>query len=756
MSDGAPIDEMVTTVNSAVLGPLAAAVTSILITTGESEAWSVAVDVLEGLLDADSAIGLEVLHDDRAVARATASLPLRLDDEFPVAPDSQLAYVASRSEVVTSPDLDWEDRFVAGAVLTRCGIRSSISARFPLGDGWGVLGTYWITTDGCVSVDSQVFELVVRIAGSHIAHLRRQSGLEVSARRDALTGVWNREASMRELAGRLSTAHPPIVLIIDLDGFKSVNDDLGHQAGDIVLKAIAARIERGVPVGQHVGRLGGDEFIVLLDDDLSSTMRLSERLVGAIEEAISVEGRVVQISASIGVARADDDEDATSLIGRADAAMYAAKSSGRGQVKLSEDRRRRRRLQVGRSNLRPRPAEPHTPMNLVVVDKAISGLRIVVQPIVDVQTGRVRGVEALTRGPVGHRLEYPDHLFSTAATFGRLAELELEAKRRAFALPLPTDVVLFINLEPILMADPGWLDSMQSVWSAAALDRPVVAEITERAVLASPGRLLSAVTACRRLGWRIALDDVGARAESLAALRWIRPDVVKLDTGLIHGQNATHTTQVAAAVAAYRDAAPSTEVVAEGVENDRHLLLTSLLGADLLQGYLIGRPSPVDEVDFSVRPSLRAFADRSVDSSERIGTKRDLLGLSRHIESVALTSDTVLLAALQRDEFLSVPTRRQYAAIARRCGFVGLLGENLTTAAGSSMPGAHIADLTHDDPLTRRWQVVAISPTTSIALVATELDNDGAVDDMDRLFRYRFVTERAAVDEAARELLHYF
>ena len=475
-----------------------------------------------------------------------------------------------------------------------------------------------------------------------------------------------------------------------------------------------------------------------------------------MEEAISLRHHVVQISASIGVARVDEGDDAASVIRRADAAMYAAKAAGRGQVKLADDRRRTNRAEIGRSVIgRRRPSDGR--VNLATVESAIAGMRILVQPIVDIRTGLVRAVEALARGPVGHPLEYPDELFPTATTFGRLAEVELEAKRLAFALPLPDDVQLFINLEAILLADPTWLERMQVLWAVAGVPaQPVVAEITERAVLTSPGRLLAAVDACRSLGWRIALDDVGVRTESLTALRWVRPDVIKLDTGLISGENATHMSQVAAAVAAYRDVEPAAEVVAEGLEHDRHLALTSLLGADLVQGYLIGRPSPLSEVDYGVRSQVRTFADVNIAATERIGTKRDLLALSRHVESVALTSDTVLLAALQRDEFLSTRTRRQYAAIARRCGFVGLLGQDLIAAAGSTMPGARIADLNPDDPLIERWEVVAVSPTTSIALLATEIDTPSDIEDMDRLFRYRFLTERRAVDAAARELLLYF
>jgi diguanylate cyclase (GGDEF)-like protein len=736
---------------------LSAAVTTALAVEGEPGAWALAAQEAARLCGADAAMAIEILPNDRAVIRSVVAIPLRLDEEFPIAPDSQAAFIARSDEIVVSPDLATEDRFVAGALLTRCGIQSSVSARFALEDGhWGLLGVYWLAP-GCPGrADVSEFELFVKVVGTVIPQHRSRRRLELSARRDSLTGLWNREASLRALADRLGSGATPTVLLIDLDGFKSVNDELGHRAGDTVLAVTAERLDRLVTTGGLVGRLGGDEFIVILDEtDRAEASRLASRLIGAIEETIGAEGRIVQVSASIGVAEASPGNDAALLINRADRAMYAAKAAGRGRVHLAPVARRGHGGAAGLDG--PGTASVGADEYcLATIDEALGGLRMLVQPIVDARTHALMAADALVRGPAGHSLELPDVLFPIATTFGRLGRLELEAKRLAFALPLPAGLPLFVNLEPILLSDPVWFGALRDLWSEASPSREVVAEITERAVLASPGRLLAAVEACRELGWRIALDNVGSRTETLAALRWLEPDVVKVDTGVLLARNTAHAANVAAALAAYRDD-HDLRIVAGGVESERHLDFTSLLGADYLAGSLFGCPAAPEDISGAGRRSRAHQAAVGRTSTDRIVTKRDLLGLSRSLESVALTADTVVLASFQRAEHLTKRTRRQYAALARRCGFVGLLGHGLRRAVASNVPGAHVADLDPDDPLTRSWHVVVISPTTSIALLADEVEM-GPIEapDMERLFRYRLSTGRSAVDDAARRLLRYF
>ncbi len=396
-----------------------------------------------------------------------------------------------------------------------------------------------------------------------------------------------------------------------------------------------------------------------------------------------------------------------------------------------------------------------------MVDDSIANLSVVVQPIVEATTGALHGVEALTRGVRGTALEFPDRLFNAATTFGRVGELELASKRLAFDLDLDDDVTLYINLEPTLLCDGDWLSRLAEAWHSSGTHRPVVAEITERAVMDHPGRLLGAVAACRRLGWQIALDDVGSRSESLAALRWIEPDIVKLDMSLIRNENPAHSAHVVAAVAAYRTntSRHGVIVIAEGVETEADAALADVLGADLLQGYRYGRPGPVADLLVCDDTLSDPMPPRTIPYlGERIGSKTDLLGMSRHIEAAALSADCIVLSTLQDVANFPRRTRRQYRAMARRCSFVGVLGTNVTSAAEAEVTGIRLVDLAPDDPLVKTWQVLAMSPTMSLGLLATELPPgpNGPLADPDRLFRYQFVTRSSDVEVAVRRLLRYF
>ncbi|MEP4649850.1 MAG: DICT sensory domain-containing protein, partial [Ilumatobacter sp.] len=134
----------------------------------------------------------------------------------------------------------------------------------------------------------------------------------------------------------------------------------------------------------------------------------------------------------------------------------------------------------------------------------------------------------------------------------------------------------------------------------------------------------------------------------------------------------------------------------------------------------------------------------------------DLLAMSRHIEAAALSPDCVVLATLQDVSNFTRPTRRQYRAMARRCGFVGVLGRNVSSVPSSEVTGIRLVDLADDDPITSSWQVLAMSPTVSLGFVATEIDTTDDVDDMERVFRYRLVSHPTEVERAVRRLLRYF
>ena len=728
-----------------------------------ADVWTATVHCLGEAFPECSVAAMEFVESDRAVVRASSRLGefTRSEVPVPISPDSQAAFVIASPEVVTSHDLRDEIRFVPSSFLTLRGARSSISAPCTTPSGRpGIVGVQSHHVGAFDGSDAALLGAVGGLLTQALSVVARRTELEVASSVDPLTKVMSRGAIFDVLARRLDEGRRTQVALIDLDGFAVVNERHGHLVGDRVLERLARRLEQSTDLEDSVGRLGSDEFLIVGDaHDVAETTHRAQRLVGHVEQMVLVGSASTQVSASIGVATSRPGDDIGSMLARADHLMHGAKASGRGQVAV--DRTVPDIVADATSTLSgstqptPSPARPAaptaTPITVDVVDEAIAGVGVVFQKIVHAHDGSTFGVEALTRGPAGHPLEYPDRLFASATTFGRLGELELAAKRAAFCELLPDDVPLFVNLEPSLLCDPTWLGRLAEVWTDSGTRRPIVAEITERAVLLSPGSLLDAVDAVRSLGWDVALDDVGARSESLAALRLVRPDIVKLDMGLIRGDNRAHAAHVGAAVAGYREEHPCS-IVAEGIETARDRALADVLGADLLQGYLFGRPASLDAQPISVDPTA------SVSSSERwrVGRKADLLHVSRHVESLVNTPDAVLLATVQHADHFTARTRRQYSTLSRRAGFVGVLGESIGVHAAAT-PGVRLVDLDHDDATCLEWNVVILSPTKSIALLATEVDPHGDdVDQDDRRFRYRLVSDLAEVEQAARRLMRYF
>lgn len=720
----------------------------------EHDIWAEAASFARDHFGADLGASVEFFPNDRAIFRSSEGFPNITDGlEFAVAPDSQAAFIRASNDVCVAGDINSDERFQAPGLLTSVGVHSTMGVAFDLASGnRGLLGVYTYQPDQFGQSDHETLGALASLVATAIDRLRLQRRLEVGASVDVVTGLDTRAAILNDLGRRLDANERVTALLVDLDGFKSVNDQHGHRAGDEVLRAIATRIARSVGVGDRVGRLGGDEFLLLFRGH-TGTIR-AEHLIGHIEEVIMVDARSISVSASIGISSSRQDDDVTMMLERADRKMYEAKALGRGHVRAEAP--------VERRNVHDRPGSTELPgADLAIVDHAIANLAIVVQPIVEATTGALHGVEALTRGPAGSSLEYPDRLFNAATTFGRLGELELASKRLAFDLDLDRNVTLFINLEPSLLCDTQWLAQLADAWDASNASRPVVAEVTERSVMDHPGLLLTAVDACRKLGWRIALDDVGARSESLAALRWIEPDIIKLDISLIRNENPAHSAHVVAAVAAYRDhlSRQGVIVIAEGVETAQDAALAEALGADLLQGFRYGRPCPFEQLTVNNECSSALDATRPIPYlGYRIGSKADLLNISRHIEASAVSGDGVVLSTLQDMSHFTRRTRLQYRAMARRCGFVGVLGVGVESAPQSEVTGVRLANLSPDDSLANTWQVLAMSPTTSLGLLATELPHESAQAPVDsgRLFSYRLVSSPDDVETAARALLHHF
>ncbi len=413
------------------------------------------------------------------------------------------------------------------------------------------------------------------------------------ARTDELTGLPNRRVLLEEAQRILTTAaarRPAALLLLDLDGFKEVNDSLGHSAGDALLRQVGPRLRGGLTDRDVLARLGGDEFAVLLADaDLASAQATAERLRELLLQPFGVDGTRLHVGVSIGVATAPvPAATVTELLRCADVAMYTAKASREGVRAYVPD------PHSGTGD------RLHTMEELRTALDEGGQLAVHLQPQVDLGDGRVVGAEALVRWHHPTRgLLSPAALLPAAEQAGLLrplADTVLELSLTAAARWWPDRrVPVSVNLSA---ADVTDLDLPAKV--ARALARhglPAAAltlELVEDTLMADPDRGRVVLGELRRLGVRTSIDDYGTGYSSLAYLRHLPADELKLDRSLIQdvGCDPRAAAIVRHTVALAHDLGLT--LTAEGVEDADTATALAALGCDTAQGYAIARPMPVD------------------------------------------------------------------------------------------------------------------------------------------------------------------
>lgn len=399
-----------------------------------------------------------------------------------------------------------------------------------------------------------------------------------------------------------------------------------------------------------------------------------------------------------------------------------------------------------------------------VIDQRL--LRSAYQPIVELDSGRVIGHEALARGPQGTALHAPVDLFGAAAREGIVDELEWDCRRAAVvgaSSVLPDGGALFVNVEPSsLRAEQA--PRLRALADELGDARPVVLELTERAISEHPARMLEAVAALRAEGFAIALDDVGVDPGSIALLPFVRPDVIKLDLGLL--SDVRPGREAAAVVHAVTAAAERSEalVVAEGIETARQQELAVTLGARHGQGYLFGRPSlqpsaleAVSDLDILIRPEETLEDDRSpfefvsARIGTRVGKKASLLSISRYLEHFLAEPSyaSVLLATLQHERNFTPATRERYRTLGEASALVAAFGEGM---ADEPVAGVRGVALTSTEQLAAEWDVAVVTPHLAAAFVSVDLGDEG-VEDFDRRFEYCLTYDRSLALAAARKLM---
>jgi diguanylate cyclase (GGDEF)-like protein len=433
-----------------------------------------------------------------------------------------------------------------------------------------------------------------QIAAAHEALETLQDELAVQATHDPLSGLANRTQSMRLLAGALgrSRRRGTVVglLFIDLDGFKAVNDNYGHRAGDEVLRQVAWRMAQEIRDGDFVGRLGGDEFVVGIEDvtDESDVRALANRLIETISQEIPVdETLIVQVGASVGVSLGRGGEtDVESLLHEADLAVYQAKDSGRGCVQLFSGEAREELKQ-------------HNDLERALV-QAIAQDELVLhyQPIIHVGTGQVECYEALVRWErPGVGLLHPGQFLPVAEATDLICELDAWVMRTAVAdlarwNQQRGDQVLqvAVNVSGRHVSRQRILDDVaRALRTPGILPPQLVVEVTETALMDSQ-IATTHLEALRHMGVVVSLDDFGTGYHSTAQLTRLPVDVLKIDRNFVDASTAAGRSLLELMVKTAH--AFGTRVVAEGVEHQDQLDLVRRLGCEYAQGYYLGMPAP--------------------------------------------------------------------------------------------------------------------------------------------------------------------
>jgi diguanylate cyclase (GGDEF)-like protein len=476
--------------------------------------------------------------------------------------------------------------------------------------------------------DRRALEALGSIAAESMARVRLAGEMAHVAWHDPLTGLPNRalfgDRVMHAIAARRRERRPLAVLFCDLDGFKAVNDQHGHDAGDDLLRLVADRLRRCIRPGDTVARLGGDEFAVLLESltGAAGAREVTDRIIAAIAAPSAVIGHEVTIGVSIGIAHYTGAEDAEQLLRNADLAMYRAKSLGKSRAATFEQSMHAQVVERLELDTELRKA------------MALDQLHLHYQPVVDLRTGVVTGFEALIRWhhPV-HGVVDPTTFIGIAEDNGLIGPIGAWVLEKAFAdaqewtRSVDRPLTVGVNVSGRQLTDGALLDQVCRLRTDRASDVQLVLEITESVLVGEDEQSVSVLRALRDLGVRLAIDDFGTGYSSIGYLRHLPVDILKIDRSFVGG--IALGGRVAALVEAILAMGRSLDLrmVAEGIEDIRQVAALRAIGCELGQGFLFARPMPADQVNaflaaspvdvspelsrISVRPHVGAQAVRS-------------------------------------------------------------------------------------------------------------------------------------------------
>lgn len=458
----------------------------------------------------------------------------------------------------------------------------------------------WLTVSAVRDADGSVQSYVGVF--SDISHIKRsEAELERLAHYDPLTGLPNRillHAQLNHALDRAARHQERLaIMVLDLDGFKTVNDSLGHPAGDLLLQTIAGRLQQLLRREDTVARMGGDEFAVIVEA-IGNPGLIAEKIIQAVSEPVSLDGHSALVTVSVGIAIfPDDGGDTTSLLQAADMAMYASKQAGRNTSRFHHPdmtRAARQRLIIEQGLRRALENDE---------------LEVWFQPQFDLATDALVGAEALVRWRSPERgLVPPNEFIPIAEETGLILPLGEWVLRQSCRHALEWRALgldagsISVNVAGPQIERGDFFNIVRTVleetgWPAERLEL----EITESFLLRNAEQAMTVVEKLSNLGVKVAIDDFGTGYSSLSYLKYLRVNKLKIDQSFVRDLPDDHDDSAITRAVISLGHNLGFSVIAEGVESDAQREFLKHEGCDQAQGYLYSRPLPAAEFERFLR-----------------------------------------------------------------------------------------------------------------------------------------------------------